>query len=84
MGPGTFKMMFLGLMASGLPVAFAMAGASLIYVLVSGNEPPYVVVHRMFGGHMLSVVLMYFIVASPGRAGSATSSPSVSSRAGGA
>ena len=50
MGPGTFKMMFLGLMASGLPVAFAMAGASLIYVLVSGNEPPYVVVHRMFGG----------------------------------
>ena len=50
MGPGTFKMMFLGLMISGIPVAMAMAGASLIYVMVTGNIPDYVVIHRMVGG----------------------------------
>ena len=49
MGPGTFKLMFLGLMASGLPVAIAMAGASLVYVMVTG-EPQFVVIHRMVGG----------------------------------
>ena len=50
MGPGTFKLLFLGLMGSGLPVAIAMAGASLVYVMVSGNIPDYVVIHRMVGG----------------------------------
>jgi TRAP-type C4-dicarboxylate transport system permease large subunit len=50
MGPGTFKLIFLGLMASGLPVAIAMAGASLIYVMVTGNIPDYVVIHRMVNG----------------------------------
>src|SRR5262245_37900238 len=50
MGPGTFKLLFLGLMGSGIPVAIAMAGASLIYVMVSGNIPDYVVIHRMVGG----------------------------------
>src|SRR3954467_16003763 len=50
MGPGTFKLMFLGFMASGIPGAIAMAGASLIYVMVSGNIPDYVVIHRMVGG----------------------------------
>src|SRR5881394_965310 len=50
MGPISFKVMFLGLMASGIPVAIAMAGASLIYVMVSGNIPDYVVIHRMVGG----------------------------------
>src|SRR5215470_4575197 len=50
MGPGTFKLLFLGLMGSGIPVAIAMAGASLVYVLVSGNVPDYVVIHRMVGG----------------------------------
>ncbi|APV51506.1 ABC transporter permease [Betaproteobacteria bacterium GR16-43] len=50
MGPGTFKLLFLGLMASGIPVAIAMAGASLVYVMVSGNIPDYVVIHRMVGG----------------------------------
>src|SRR6185503_14077907 len=49
-GPGTFKLLFLTLMGSGLPVAMAMAGASLIYVMVSGNIPDYVVIHRMVGG----------------------------------
>jgi len=34
MGPGTFKLLFLGFMGSGLPVAIAMAGASLVYVMV--------------------------------------------------
>ncbi|HZZ91057.1 MAG TPA: TRAP transporter large permease [Usitatibacter sp.] len=50
MGPGAFKLLFLGLMASGLPVAIAMAAASLVYVLVSGTVPDYVVIHRMVGG----------------------------------
>ncbi|MEO7743398.1 MAG: TRAP transporter large permease [Usitatibacter sp.] len=50
MGPVTFKLMFLGFMASGVPVAMAMAGASLVYVMVSGDVPDYVVIHRMVGG----------------------------------
>ena len=44
------KIIFLFLMAGGLPVAIAMAGASLLYVAWSGNLPPFVVVHRMIGG----------------------------------
>jgi len=44
------KIIFLVLMASGLPVAIAMAGSSLIYILVSGNQPALTVVHRMIGG----------------------------------
>jgi len=50
MGPGSFKLLFLALMGSGVPVAIAMAGASLVYVMVSGNIPDYVVIHRMVGG----------------------------------
>jgi len=50
MGAGSFKVLFLALMGSGMPVAFAMAGASLIYVMVSGNSPDYVVIHRMVNG----------------------------------
>jgi len=50
MGPGTFKLVFLGIMLSGLPVALAMAGASLIYVHVTGIVPDYVIIHRMVGG----------------------------------
>jgi TRAP-type C4-dicarboxylate transport system permease large subunit len=50
MGPGTFKLLFLALMGSGIPVAIAMAGATLIYVMISGNIPDYVVIHRMVGG----------------------------------
>ena len=41
---------FLALMVSGIPVAMAMAGAALIYVMVSGNIPDFVVIHRMYGG----------------------------------
>src|ERR1700694_2144888 len=41
---------FLALMMSGLPVAMAMAGAALIYVMLSGNLPDFVVIHRMYGG----------------------------------
>jgi TRAP-type C4-dicarboxylate transport system permease large subunit len=50
MGTGFFKLLFLGLMGSGIPVAIAMAGASLIYVMVSGTVPDYVIIHRMVGG----------------------------------
>src|SRR6188768_2385950 len=41
---------FLGLMVSGVPVAIAMALASLAYVMVSGSVPDFVVIHRMYGG----------------------------------
>ncbi|MBS1216518.1 MAG: siaT 11 [Proteobacteria bacterium] len=41
---------FLVLMASGVPVAIAMAGASLIYVMATGNVPDFVIIHRMYGG----------------------------------
>jgi TRAP-type C4-dicarboxylate transport system permease large subunit len=44
------KIFFLLFMAGGIPVAIAMAGASLVYILVSGNLPPFVVVHRMVSG----------------------------------
>ena len=50
MGPTGFKLMFLGLMGAGVPVAIAMAGASLIYVMLSGNTPDFVVIHRMVNG----------------------------------
>jgi TRAP-type C4-dicarboxylate transport system permease large subunit len=41
---------FVALMAGGVPVAIAMAGAALVYVMVSGNIPDFVVIHRMYGG----------------------------------
>jgi TRAP-type C4-dicarboxylate transport system permease large subunit len=41
---------FLALMSSGLPVAIAMAGSALVYILISGDLPPFVVVHRMISG----------------------------------
>jgi len=44
------KVLFLLLMTGGVPVAIAMAGASLIYILISGNVPAFVVVHRMVSG----------------------------------
>ena len=50
MGTGIFKVLFLALMGGGVPVAIAMAGASLIYVMVSGATPDFVVIHRMVGG----------------------------------
>ena len=44
------KIIFLAMLATGLPVAIAMAGSSLVYILVSGNLPGFTVVHRMIGG----------------------------------
>src|SRR5262245_7812935 len=44
------KIVFLVLMAGGIPVAMAMAGASLIYILWTGNYPGLTVIHRMIGG----------------------------------
>ena len=44
------KIFFLSLMSTGIPVAIAMAGASLIYILISGDLPGFTVVHRMIGG----------------------------------
>jgi TRAP-type C4-dicarboxylate transport system permease large subunit len=44
------KVLFLVLMVSGLPVAVAMAGASLAYVAWSGDTPSFVVIQRMVAG----------------------------------
>ena len=41
---------FLGLMLCGLPVAVAMAGGSLAYILVSGTVPDIVLAQRMIAG----------------------------------
>ena len=44
------KIFFLFLLSGGLPVAMAMAAASLIYLLFVPSSPPFVVVHRMVSG----------------------------------
>lgn len=37
-------------MSGGIPVAIAMAGASLIYLVFQDTTPPFVVIHRMVSG----------------------------------
>ena len=37
-------------MSGGIPVAIAMAGASLIYLIIQDTTPPFVVIHRMVSG----------------------------------
>ncbi|MEO8185070.1 MAG: TRAP transporter large permease [Deltaproteobacteria bacterium] len=44
------ELSFVVLLLIGVPIAVAMAGASLLYILISGTLPPYVVVHRMVAG----------------------------------
>ena len=44
------KILFLLLMSGGIPVAIAMAGASLIYLFWTQSSPPFVVIHRMVSG----------------------------------
>ena len=44
------KIIFLLLMSGGIPVAIAMAGASLIYLFTHDSSPPLVVIHRMISG----------------------------------
>ena len=44
------KIIFLLLMSGGVPVAIAMAGASLIYLFTHDSSPPLVVIHRMISG----------------------------------
>ena len=50
MSPGAFKLLFLALMGTGVPVAIAMAGSSLIFVMATGTVPDFVVIHRMVNG----------------------------------
>src|SRR3954462_14298503 len=38
------------MMATGVPVAIAMAGSALVYILLTGDVPSMVVVHRMISG----------------------------------
>jgi len=44
------KIIFLFLLSGGLPVAMAMAAASLIYLLFVPSSPPFMVIHRMVSG----------------------------------
>ena len=44
------KIIFLFLMSGGLPVAMAMAGSALLYIMWTGSLPAFVVVHRMISG----------------------------------
>jgi TRAP-type C4-dicarboxylate transport system permease large subunit len=41
---------FLAAMATGIPIAIAMALGSLVYIWLTGTTPPLTVVHRMVGG----------------------------------
>lgn len=41
---------FLVLLILGLPVAMAMALSSLIFIVVDGSNPPFVMMHRMISG----------------------------------
>ena len=41
---------FLVLMLIGVPIALAMAGASLLYVMIENTQPHLVVVYRMISG----------------------------------
>jgi tripartite ATP-independent transporter DctM subunit len=41
---------FLLLLVIGVPVAIALAGSSLLYVMAEGVQPHLVVLHRMIGG----------------------------------
>src|SRR5438309_5054375 len=38
------------MMATGVPVAIAMAGSALVYILLTGDLPAFVVIHRMVSG----------------------------------
>lgn len=62
---GFFKLLLLASMGAGIPVAIAMAGTSLVYIMVSGDVPDYTVVHRMVGGLDSFVLLAvpFFIFA---------------------
>jgi TRAP-type C4-dicarboxylate transport system permease large subunit len=44
------KIYFVLFMIGGIPVAIAMAGASLAFIAMSGGLPPFVVIHRMVSG----------------------------------
>jgi tripartite ATP-independent transporter DctM subunit len=39
-----------GMIVVGVPIGIALAGASLLYVVLSGNVPEVVVIHRMING----------------------------------
>jgi len=50
MSPAALVASFVAMMAGGVPVAIAMAGASLLYVMVTKSVPDFVIIHRMYGG----------------------------------
>jgi len=41
---------FIALMMLGVPVALSLAGSSLLYIVVTGTVPDFVLVHRMIAG----------------------------------
>ena len=51
-----FASVFLFLI-TGVPVAIALGGSSLLFVLITGQVPDMVVVHRMVNGIYIFIVL---------------------------
>jgi len=47
---GILLLSFMGLLLVGVPVAIALGGSSLLYVMIQGTVPDLVVVHRMVSG----------------------------------
>jgi tripartite ATP-independent transporter DctM subunit len=68
---------FLVLLTIGVPVAIALGGASLIYVMLEGVQPHLVVLHRMVGGtdSFPLLAIPFFIMA-----GSLMNSSGITSR----
>lgn len=42
--------LLFGMLIIGIPVGIALAGSSMVYVLISGSVPDFVVIHRMVNG----------------------------------
>ncbi|MFA5028737.1 MAG: TRAP transporter large permease, partial [Candidatus Methylomirabilota bacterium] len=68
---------FLLLLTIGVPVAIALGGASLLYVMLEGVQPHLVVLHRMIGGtdSFPLLAIPFFIMA-----GSLMNSSGITSR----
>ena len=56
---------FLGLMILGVPVAIAMAVASLAFILISGNVPDVILAQRMMAGALEVLKSSQPIAATP-------------------
>ena len=67
-----FAVLF-GLIILGVPIGIALAGSSFVYIVLSGNAPEVVVIHRMINGvdsfPLLAVPFFTFMGANLERSG---------------